>query len=159
MTKEQSQEYAARVAQANKSELVVIIYELFLQCVQEAQQQFDNQDLEGAVAKVKKAQAYLQELMGSLDFQYEISFRLNAIYRFVNEQLILAVIRRKPVEFSSVIENMTSLKKAFEEVAKQDSSAPLMENTQQVYAGLTYGKGSLNEVFINDNENSRGYRV
>ena len=54
---------------------------------------------------------------------------------------------------------MTKLKAAFEEVAKQDTSEPLMENTQQVYAGLTYGKGSLNEVLMSRDEYNRGYRV
>ena len=59
----------------------------------------------------------------------------------------------------AVREVMTKLKEAFEEVAKQDTSGPLMENTQQVYAGLTYGKGSLNEVLISGDEYNRGYRV
>lgn len=52
---------------------------------------------------------------------------------------------------------MESLHSAFEEVAKQDTSGAVMQNTQQVYAGLTYGKGKLNEVFMNGNERSRGF--
>lgn len=35
---------------------------------------------------------------------------------------------------------------SFEQVAKEDHSGPVMEHSQQLYAGLTYGKGTLNEV-------------
>jgi flagellar protein FliS len=51
------------------------------------------------------------------------------------------------------------LKKGFVEVAKQDTRGPVMENTQQVYAGLTYGRNALNEVLVNANESSRGFRA
>lgn len=34
-----------------------------------------------------------------------------------------------------------------------------MQNTQQVYAGLTYGRGTLNEVFMNPNEYARGFKA
>ena len=51
------------------------------------------------------------------------------------------------------------LKESFEEVAKQDGSGPVMENTQQVYAGLTYGRDSLSEVTMYGNMANRGFRV
>lgn len=35
---------------------------------------------------------------------------------------------------------MKKLYTAFAEVMKEDTSAPLMRNTQQIYAGYTYGK-------------------
>ena len=81
------------------------------------------------------------------------------LYRYVYEQLIFSVIRRKMVHADTVREVMTKLKNAFVEVAKQDDSGPVMQNTQQIYAGLTYGKGSLNEVLLSGNESNRGYRV
>ena len=40
---------------------------------------------------------------------------------------------------------MHRLYTSFVEVAKQDKSAPLMKNTQQVYAGMTYARGAVNE--------------
>ena len=40
MTKEQIKEYTARVAQANRTELVVIIYELLLDEIQEGNKQY-----------------------------------------------------------------------------------------------------------------------
>ena len=111
----QKKEYTARIAQANRSELVVIIYELFLVAMEDA--------------------------------------------GYVYEQLIFSVIRQKLVNGDTVKEVMGKLKEAFMQVAKEDKSEPVMENTQQIYAGLTYGKDSLNEVLLKGNESNRGYWV
>jgi len=45
----------------------------------------------------------------------------------------------------------------FEGVSKEDHSGPMMRNTQQLYAGLTYGKGKLNETYIDLNSRNRGF--
>ena len=45
---------------------------------------------------------------------------------------------------------MKRLHASFVEVAKQDTSGPLMENIQHVYAGITYGKNDLVENCISD---------
>ena len=50
------------------------------------------------------------------------------------------------------------LKESFEQIALQDTSAPIMENTQTVYAGLTYGKDSLN-LNLSDQGTNRGFCV
>ena len=47
------------------------------------------------------------------------------------------------------------LRNSFETAAADDKSAPLMDNAQKVYAGMTYGKGRLTESFINDD--NRGF--
>lgn len=159
MTKEQIREYTARVAQANRSELVVILYELILDSVEESVRLFEGQQKEQAAAEIKKAQAYLQELLGSLDRQYELSGNLYSLYRYVNEQFITTLLRQKPVNLDSVCRVIHGLMESFQEVAKQDTSGPVMEHAQQIYAGLTYGKGTLNEVSVSNHEVSRGYQV
>ncbi|MCD7824525.1 MAG: flagellar protein FliS [Clostridiaceae bacterium] len=159
MDQKQKQEYTARVAQANRSELVVIIYELFLLAIDEAKKAFKHGDSEEGVKCVRRAQGFLQELMGSLDKRYEIAEELMRLYRYVYEQLIFSALRRKIVNEETICEVMGKLKEAFEEVAKKDHSEPLMENTQQIYAGLTYGKSSLNEVLFSENELNRGFKV
>lgn len=159
MNQEQKREYTARVAQANRSELVVIIYELFLIAMEEAEKFFREGEKEEGCKCIKRAQGFLQELMGSLDKRYEIAEELMRLYRYVYQQLIFSNIRRKIVNGETVKEVMTKLKEAFVQVAKEDTSGPVMENSQQVYAGLTYGKSSLNEVLLSGNESNRGFRV
>ncbi len=53
---------------------------------------------------------------------------------------------------------MHRLYTSFVEVAKQDKSAPLMKNTQQVYAGMTYARGAVNEDYM-DVDSHRGFFV
>jgi flagellar protein FliS len=50
------------------------------------------------------------------------------------------------------------LRDAYHELSLTDKSQPLMENTQDVYVGLTYNKTDINETLINPNE-SRGFTV
>lgn len=159
MNQEQRKEYTARVAQANRSELVVIIYELFLLAMEEAEAMFKEGKLEEGCRCIKRAQGFLQELMGSLDKRYEVAEELLRLYRYVYEQLIFSNLRRKMVNGETVVEVMTKLKEAFVQVAKEDHSSAVMENAQQLYAGLTYGRSSLNEVLLTGDESNRGFRV
>lgn len=159
MNKEQKREYTARVAQANRGELVVIIYELFLLAIEDAEKSFNEGELSAGVKYVKRAQGFLQELMGSLDHRYAIAEELKRLYRYVYEQLIFSALRQELVNGETIKEVMSKLKDAFAQVAKEDKSGAVMENTQQVYAGLTYGKGSLNEVLMTGNESTRGFRI
>ena len=159
MDKKQKQEYTARVAQANRGELVVIIYELFLIAMEEAGEAFRKGESDRGIRCVKRAQGFLQELIGSLDRRYEVAEELMRLYRYIYEQLIFSVLRRRLVNGDTVCEVMGRLKEAFEEVAKEDASDSVMENSQQLYAGLTYGRNSLNEVLLTGNDYNRGYKA
>ena len=102
MNQEQRKEYTARVAQANRSELVVIIYELFLLAMEEAEAMFKEGKQEEGCRCIKRAQGFLQELMGSLDKRYEVAEELLRLYRYVYEQLIFSNLRRKMVNGETV---------------------------------------------------------
>lgn len=158
MTVEEKRHFTARISQANRTELVVILFEMFDYCIEQAEEGFKSDDLEKADKYLKSAKGCVSELRGSLDLQYELSYNLHNIYSFVNRQLTTSIVKRSPVNLDNVRGNMEKLRKAFEEVAKKDTSNSVVQNSQQVYAGLTYGKGTLNEVFVN-NEAARGFKV
>ena len=158
MTSEEKRQFTARISQANKSELVVILFEMFDYCIEQAEDGFKTEDLQKADSYLKSAKGCVSELRGSLDMGYEISHNLYRIYTNENRHLTASIIKRKPVNIDSVKENMEKLRKSFEEVAKQDTSGSVVQNSQKVYAGLTYGKGTLNEVFM-DNEAARGFKA
>ena len=73
MDKEKLNAYAARVAQANRSQLVVIIYEALLESVQEGKRLLKEGEIPECRREIERAKGFLNELMGSLDFSYEIS--------------------------------------------------------------------------------------
>jgi flagellar protein FliS len=164
MDKEKKQMYSARVSQANASELVVITYEIIEDCIVEAKEELTKGEKEKFSfvifeQEVGRARKLLNELMGSLDYSYKISLELLNLYRYADRQLSEALFQKKKEPLDNANKVLATLKKGFVEVAKQDTRGPVMENTQQVYAGLTYGRNALNEVLVNANESSRGFRA
>ena len=56
------------------------------------------------------------------------------------------------------MEMIQELKESYEKISMEDTSAPIMENAQTIYAGLTYGKDSLN-VSLSDQGTNRGFCI
>lgn len=157
MTKEEIQEYSLRIMQGNKSDLVVATYDIILKYLTDARQAAREGDEDQFVFCVKKANEFLAELMGALDLQYPVSIELFKLYRFVQRMLVQAMFRRTTDSLEGLEPILTGLREAFSEVARQDTSEPFTGNGSrgQVYAGLTYGKSSLNETY----EPNPGFRV
>ena len=159
MDKERLQEYATRVSQANRSELVVIIYELTLDSIAESKKLLEAGDVEAARSETGRARGLITELMASLDMQYGISHYLRQLYIFAYHELCHAVAERKPELYDHATDIFKALLPSFKEVAKQDTSEAVMQNTQQIFAGLTYGKGSLNETLGVGVNMNRGFEA
>ena len=157
MTKEMKQQFTLKITRANKSQLVVILYEMLLTYLDEAQSAHEKNDRAAFRDGIRKGRACLRELMASLHYEYEIAFRLLQLYLYADRELTRAEIHNSKEELSHVRTVMRKLHDAYETVSSQDTSAPIMENTQAVYAGLTYGKGNLNVSFA-DPGSSRGSR-
>lgn len=159
MTEEMKKGYVARIASANRSELVVLIYEMMEDCLSEAKASLSvKADSEDFQKNITRFRGFLNELMGSLDFQYPVSHDLMKLYIWIDKKAT-EVFYSKDIGMIDHIQTLLSkLKEGFEEVAKQDNSPSVMEHAETIYAGLTYGKGSLNETVDIGNE-KRGYRV
>lgn len=95
--------------------------------------------------------------MGALDYQYEVAHELLSLYSFVNKTFIRACIKKDASLLDAADKVIGGLRASFYEVAKQDTEGPVMRNAEQVYAGLTYGKGSLNESSLDLNGAKRGF--
>ncbi|MCR5301162.1 MAG: flagellar protein FliS [Lachnospiraceae bacterium] len=158
MTKERKQEYTLRITNASASGLIVILYDLAIEYIENAKECFLVQDHEGAKAGCASAGRVLGDLISSLDFSYEISFPLFRIYEFISKEVSMAVIKNDSSALDGAERLLSSLKESFAKIAQQDDSGPVMSNTQSVYAGLTYGKGTLNESTSYSSDN-RGYTV
>lgn len=157
MNKDAIQAFATRVTTASRSELIVILYEMILTEIAEARKAYEKNDLEAFDKELKRAQKYVNELIVPLDYHYEISYDLLSLYLFVNKRIITAIVKRNPLSLDSAESILKKLLIGFEGVSKQDKSGPMMRNTQQVYAGLTYGKGTLNETYLNPDNKNRGF--
>lgn len=157
MKKEEIQVFATRVTQASKSELIVILYEMIITEIKEAKEAYEVDDLAVFDRNLKRAHKYVNELIAALDFNYKMSYDLLSLYLYVNKRIITAIIQRNPISLDSALSVLDKLLTGFEGVSKTDKSGPMMRNTQQLYAGLTYGKGKLNETYIDPSNRSRGF--
>jgi flagellar protein FliS len=157
MKKEAIQAFTARIAQANKSELTVILYEMIQTELRDAKDAYDQSDLDTFAKSLKRAQKYVNELISTLDFKYAISYDLLSLYLYINKRIITAIIKQNPISLDSAESVLNKLYTGFSGISSQDTSGPVMRNTQQVYAGLTYGKGTLNETYIDPNQQNRGF--
>lgn len=159
MTKEQISAYTLRISQANTSALAVVLYDMILEDMKEGRKAYEAGDAERFEAEAKQAQSFLHELMSMSKMDTPVTCDVMSIYLYVNKQLLLSVIRKKPVEWKTCTEALEKLRSAFQRINETDYEAPLMENIQQVYAGLTYGKGYLNESCDPLETHSRGLQA
>lgn len=158
MKKELLQEFTTRVTQANRTQLVVTIYDIILASIEDAKEAYHAEDMKEWQHSLERAQGLVMELLQSLDFQYEISKELGSLYLFVNRRILHSIARKNVELLDGTDKVIRNLRNAFEEVSKTDASGPVMMNTQKVYAGLTYGKGSdLSEMYQADS--NRGFQA
>lgn len=158
MTKEVIKGYSNRVTQASKSELIVIMYDMATDYLQDSILQYSTSDIIAFRQSLKKAQRVINELTGALDLNYEISIELMRLYLYMNKVMLKASIRKEIEEVQVVIKMIEKLRTAFAEVSRQDFSGPVMQNTQKVYAGLTYSNGGFNQEY-QDQDIRRGFTV
>lgn len=156
MKQEQIRDFTRRISQCNRGGMIVIIYDIIFAYVNDAKAAYESGDYEGFCTALRKAQRSIDELTGALNFQYDIAKDLYALYVFTKEAMAKAVIKKSVDELEGAETVLRNLYEAFLEAAKQDHSTPLMRNTQQVYAGITYGKNDLTETF-QELETSRGF--
>lgn len=159
MTREQIQTYTLRVSQASPCELVVIMYDIILDDVKNAKEAKSAGNEKQYQEDLAHAIRFVNELMGALDFSQPISFRLMSLYIYVNKMLVKARITKRPDSLEDVELVVEKLRAGFDGIKEQDTTGPVMQNVQQVYAGLTYGKGTLNETYLNSQDYNRGFNA
>lgn len=157
MTKEEKNGFSYRIMQASPTELIVILYEMAECYLKQAIEDCDKGRIDEFRNNLKYAGRVVNELVHALDFKYEISQNFLQLYVYMNRAMIRASVSKDVAEITRCLGMLAKLRSAFVQIAGEDKRGPVMENTQQVYAGLTYSKGSLNESF--GLESNRGFRV
>ena len=158
MKKEKKQEFTLRITRANKTQLVVILYDMVLVYLEDSLEAFENEDYKEYKWNIERAKDCIDELLNSLHMEYEIAGILRGLYFFYKRELTTAAVQNKKELVLPVMQMIQELKESYEQISSQDTSAPIMENAQTVYAGLTYGRTSLN-VDLSDQGTNRGFCV
>lgn len=149
------QEFIRRITQCNRSQLLLVTFDICLTYMEEAEQCCSREEWEGYRDALRDADHCVERLQDTLNFQYDISMQLYPLYSFCRGSLMQALYQRRTEGIEHAKRVLTQLQAAFEQAAGQDTSEPLMQNTQQIYAGMTYGKKQLNEDYREPD--SRGF--
>ena len=156
MTTEKKQTFTRRITQANRSQLVVIVYEMLLVYLEDAMDAYEENKKEDFRENLRMARECIGQMRTSLNFDYNISRNLFAIYCFADREIAKDMYSLKKENLDVIKMIFTKLHDAYYVVSTKDESGPLMDNIQTVYAGLTYSKSDLNEDFMNY-DIKRGY--
>lgn len=161
MKKEDKQQFTLRITQANPTELVVILYEMTLCYLEDAENALRTGETPGGDVfrdAVRKTRGCLKELLNSLNLQYEPAPELLSLYLFCLRRLARGEVRRDAALLGEVRRVIEPLHDAYRQIAGQNAAGPVMNHSQTVYAGLTYGRNTLTENMADQSAN-RGILV
>lgn len=158
MTKELKQEYTLRITQANKTQLITILYEMALLYVDEAKEALASGNRTELKNAVRRIQGCMCELMDSLHLEYEVAQNLLQLYLYINREVAKAALHNSMENLEHVRPVLEKLAAAYRQIETQDMTGPVMGNAQTVYAGLTYGRDTLTESMADPSAN-RGFCV
>lgn len=153
MKKEDKQQFTLRITQANATELVVILYEMLLCYLEDGADALQADEKEAFHAAVRKARGCLNELVNSLHLQYEPAPTLMQLYMFCIRRLALSEVRCDAALLGEIKRVIEPLHEAYGKIAGQNNAGPVMNNSQTVYAGLTYGRNTLTENMADQGTN------
>lgn len=154
-----TEDYVARIANASQLQLVIINYEIIIDYIKAAEKSAEENNKEDFNLAVEKSRAFLSELRNSLNMKYEISRNLMSLYNYVDRQLAYYTFNKKTKYSQECIKILSELLEGWKEIENnEEDKSPLMQNTQQLYAGLTYGRGGKLQEYV-DVDNKRGFKA
>ena len=157
MTSVEKQDFTLRISQANSTQMVVILYDMLLCYVRDAQAALEQDDEAELHAAVRRARGCIVELMNSLNLRYEPAPALLGLYGFCIRRLATAESGKRALPLQEMERIIMPLRDAYEQIAGQNSAGAVMGNSQTVYAGLTYGRNSLTENMADQGANRGMY--
>lgn len=158
MTKEQIKEFTLRTTNANHSGLILVLFDVTRVYILDAIASYDEEDLETYLKYIRMAKKSHNELMSCINPKDDLGKKVLQVFRFIYGKLVMSEVKRKPDDLDRCLVMLDNLKVGFEKLHSIDTEGPVMKNAHQVYAGLTYGKGTLSESTLGDTYN-RGFKA
>ncbi|NLI89481.1 MAG: flagellar protein FliS [Epulopiscium sp.] len=149
---------ASQVANATRGQLLRITYDLLLDSLDNIKKHANENEEREFQAEVERSRQILQELIDTLDFEQEMSRDLLRLYVYINGLLIKSIMKYEDSLIDEAKNLINTLMIGWDEAIDSDKAdIKVMDNAQQVYAGLTYGKSDLNESVLDDK--NRGFKA
>lgn len=112
---------------ANPLQLVIMLYDAAICCIQEAREHIERKDIAGRSKSINKCISVITEMQSCLDRNAggEIASSLDRLYDYMKRNIFRANVEQNPhllVEVEGLLENLRS---AWHQVVAQNPSAPV----------------------------------
>lgn len=156
MTKEKIQVFTYRISQANKTEMMTILYDMAAEYISDAISSLEKQNLPDFRTNISRAKDVLRELKASVNTQTELGMKFLSLYIFYSEQLTKAYVDYDKAPAEHVLKMLKILSETYAEISKKDNSGAVMGNAETVYSGLTYNR-YMTADSMSDTSGNRGF--
>lgn len=119
------------VTTASPGELTLMLYNGCLKFLTKAKKAIEEQNIQEKNTNLQKAQSIIQELMSTLNMDYDISKQMLPLYEYMNRRLMEANVKNDTVIIDEVIGLTTEFRDTWKQVI-QITRQQQYSNTQQV---------------------------
>lgn len=116
---------------ASPGELTLMLYNGCLKFLNLARKAIEEKNIESKNTNLQKAQSIIQELMVTLNMDYEISKQIYPLYEYMNRRLIEANIKNDVEIIDEVIGLTTEFRDTWKEVIKRTRQQQY-QNAEQI---------------------------
>lgn len=147
--------FTRRISCGNKSQIIAVLFDMLLVDLEDAKNAIEYNEQEEYMEALRHASEVLEHLQNALDFKYDLSRDLYSLYDFCKRSIAKAMYTGREEGIEEALKIIKPLAEAFNEVAQNDTSEPMMQNAQKIAAGMTYGRSDINETI--DVDSNRGF--
>lgn len=140
MTKEQIQNFTLRISNANKTDMMAILYDMGIEYLNGAIDAIKECNYKEFSDEIYRFRGVNRELMDSVNNETLIGRNFLSIYVFMGRLVSEALINRDSEPLKHVIGMLGKMSETYKELGKKDSSGPVMEHAETVYSGFTYNR-------------------
>ena len=144
MTQEAKSIYTSRITNANATGIIDILFDMLFDDLADSEKAAEIKDFDALRESISHGKLVLSHLKDALDFKYELSYQLYPLYTFAQNSMEKTFFRGDPKGVNDAKKVISPLRDAFKEIAKNDNSPKVMQHTENMVAGMTYGRNDLN---------------
>ncbi|ALS26093.1 flagellar protein FliS [Paenibacillus sp. 32O-W] len=110
-----------RFETASPHRLILMLFEGALKFAGQAERAIEKRDISGANQAIQKTQSVIYELISSLDLKQggQLAVNLQSLYFYMIDCLVEANMRKDTEKLREVIDMLTSIKSAWEQIGKE----------------------------------------
>ena len=112
-----------KVMTASPAELTLMLYEGAIKFCNNAVKAIDDKDMTTAHNNIMKVENIVRELRGSLNHKYPVAKDFEAVYKYVEQRLIEANIKKDKEILEEVLTHLRTMRDTWKEVMKTGRSA------------------------------------